>query len=87
MLPGDTHLSMSSSCEDPTQNLTPFLEQHQGEASTYWFFVWLSVVCKMVGTVDIDLWQIYFTFILSTTTFWTMKYEEIMREVQIAQTH
>ncbi|PNF21270.1 hypothetical protein B7P43_G02142 [Cryptotermes secundus] len=33
MLPGDTHLSMSSSCEDPTQNLTPFLEQREGEAS------------------------------------------------------
>lgn len=38
MLPGDTHLSVSSSCEDPTQNLTPFLEQCEGEASMYWFF-------------------------------------------------
>jgi hypothetical protein len=50
MLPGDTHLSMSSSCEDPTQNLTPFLEQHQGEASTYWFF-------NMVVSNDYNGWD------------------------------
>jgi hypothetical protein len=34
MLQGDVaRVSTSSSCEDPTQNLTPLLEQQQVEAS------------------------------------------------------
>jgi hypothetical protein len=35
-LPGDVaSVNTSSSCEDPTQNLAPLLEQHQGEESMY----------------------------------------------------
>jgi hypothetical protein len=35
-LPGDVaYLNTSSSCEDPTENLTALLEQHEGEPSMY----------------------------------------------------